>query len=133
MNIQEVSEDLLGRVSLRLMKEEERERFDRLLEEEHYLKSSRIGGRHLRYVAEAEGQWVAILSFSGAAPHLKAREKWLRWSSRQRARRLSLVINNSRYLLLVERERHPNLASKVLGLALERTLGNTAFGGGEFC
>lgn len=102
------------------MDEGERERFDALLESEHYLKSSRIGGRHLRYVAEAEGRWVAILSFSGAAPHLKAREQAIGWSPRQRARRLGLVVNNSRFLLLVERERHPNLASKVLALALRR-------------
>lgn len=120
MKMEEVSENLLARVTLRLMAEGERERFDRLLEEEHYLKSSRIGGRHLRYVAEADGEWMAILTFSGAAPHLKAREKWLGWSPRQRARRLGFVINNSRFLLLVARERHPNLASKVLGLAMRR-------------
>jgi hypothetical protein len=63
---------------------------------------------------------VAILTFSGAAPHLKQREKWVGWSARQRARRLGFVINNSWFLLLVERERHPNLASKILGLALRR-------------
>jgi hypothetical protein len=56
----------------------------------------------------------------GAAPHLKAREKWQGWSPRQRALRLGLVINNSRFMLLVARERHPNLASKVLGLAMRR-------------
>ena len=60
MKIEEASENLLARVTLRLMEEGERERFDRLLEEEHYLKSSRIGGRHLRYVAEADGKWIAI-------------------------------------------------------------------------
>jgi hypothetical protein len=65
-------------------------------------------------VAEADGKWMAILTFSGAAPHLKAREKWFGWSPRQRARRLGFLINNSRFLLLVERERHPNLVSKVL-------------------
>jgi hypothetical protein len=113
-------EELLGRVKIRLVEASERERFDRLLEQEHYLHSSRIGGRHLRYVAEADGRWVALLSFSGAAPHLKGREKWIGWSPRQRARRLGLVVNNSRFLLLVERERHPNLASKVLALALRR-------------
>jgi hypothetical protein len=120
MKIQEVTESFLSRVSLRLIKEEERERFDQLLETEHYLQSARIGGRHLRYVAEVDGDWVAILTFSGAAPHLKPREKWVGWSPRQRARRLGFVINNSRFLLLVERERHPNLASKILGLALRR-------------
>jgi hypothetical protein len=30
------------------------------------------------------------------------------------------VFNNSRFLLLVERERHPNLTSQILGLALRR-------------
>ncbi|HUF62103.1 MAG TPA: Druantia anti-phage system protein DruA [Verrucomicrobiales bacterium] len=72
------------------------------------------GGGTLRYVAEADGRWVALLSFSGATPPLKGREKWIGWSPRQRARRLALVVNNSRFLLLVERQRHPNLASKVL-------------------
>lgn len=38
------------RVQVRLMKEEERERFDELLEQEHYLHSARLGGRtmHMR-------------------------------------------------------------------------------------
>jgi hypothetical protein len=112
---------LVDEVRVRLLREDEREGFDRLLEEEHYLHSSRLGGRHLRYVAEDEaGRWVALLSYSGAAPHLKAREGWIKWSPRQRARRLGLVVNNSRFLLLVERERHPNLASKVLALSLRR-------------
>lgn len=110
----------LGRVRLRLLEEHERDRFDLLLETRHYLKSSRLGGRHLRYVAEVDGEWVALLSFSGAAPNLKGREKWIGWSPRQQSRRLGLVCNNSRFLLLVERERHPNLASKILSLALRR-------------
>ncbi|HUF62246.1 MAG TPA: Druantia anti-phage system protein DruA [Verrucomicrobiales bacterium] len=54
-------------------------------------------------MAEADGRWVGLLAFSGAAPHLKGREKWIGWSPRQRARRLALVVNNSRFLLLVER------------------------------
>jgi len=124
MKSSELCEEFLGQVKIRLMEESERERFDRLLEEEHYLHSSRIGGRHLRYVAEVDGRWVALLTFSGAAPHLKWREKKIGWSPRQRARRLGLVVNNSRFLLLVERERHPNVASKVLGLALRRLSGD---------
>ncbi|GAB4182893.1 MAG: hypothetical protein Fur0032_23920 [Terrimicrobiaceae bacterium] len=107
-------------MQVRLMEEEERERFDELLEKEHYLHSARLGGRTLRYVAEVEGQWVGLIAFSGAAPHLKGREKWIDWSPRQRARRLGFVANNSRFLLPVKREPHPNLAYKVLGLCLRR-------------
>ena len=61
-----------------------------------------------------------MLSFSAAALHLKAREKWIGWSPRQRARRPLVVVNNSRFLVLPERACFPNLASRVLGLALRR-------------
>ena len=88
MKIDAIATDYLGRVRLRLLEESERERFDHLLETCHYLKSSRIGGRHLRYIAEVNGQWVGLLTFSGAAPKLKGREKWIGWSPRQQARRL---------------------------------------------
>ena len=57
--------EFLGRVTVRLIVAEERDRFDELLEEKHYLKSARLGGQSLRYVAEAEGQWVALITFSG--------------------------------------------------------------------
>ena len=113
-------QDYLRRVSVRLMLPEERERFDGLLESRHYLHSARVGGPSLRYVAEVDGQWVALLVFSGAAPHTKAREGEIGWTPRQRARRLCFVINNSRFLVLPERQRYPNLASRVLGLCLKR-------------
>ena len=109
-----------ARVTVRLIVAEERDRFDELLEEKHYLKSARLGGQSLRYVAEAEGQWVALITFSGAAPHTKARELKIRWTPRQRARRLCFVVNNSRFLVLPERQRYPNLASRVLALCLKR-------------
>jgi len=110
----------LARVRVRLLEEAERARFDELLEKEHYLHSARLGGPSLRYVAEVEGQWVALITFSGAAPHTKAREVKIGWTPRQRARRLGLVVNNSRFLVLPERARYPNLASRVLGLCLQR-------------
>ena len=112
--------DYLRQVTVRLMLPEERERFDTLLEREHYLHSARVGGPSLRYVAEVQGQWVALLVFSGAAPHTKAREQRIGWTARQRARRLCWVVNNSRFLVLPERQRYPNLASRVLGLVLRR-------------
>lgn len=110
----------LGQVVVRLIEPWERERFDQLLIEKHYLHSARIGGRSLRYVAELEGEWVALICFSGAAPHVKAREKWVGWSVRQRARRLGFVVNNSRFLMLTDRNTYPNLASRVLALCLKQ-------------
>lgn len=112
--------DVLPRVTLRLIGDEEHAAFDRTLEAKHYLANARLAGQTLRYVAELDGQWVALLTFSAAALHLKGREHWIGWSPRQRARRLGLVVNNSRFLVLPERQRYPNLASRVLGLALRR-------------
>ena len=112
--------DVLNRVTVRLLQEEERFQFNQHLEKEHYLESSILVGEWVRYVAEVDGQWVALLTFSAPALHLKARERWIGWSPRQRARRLRLVVNNSRFLVLPERQRYPNLASRVLGLCLRR-------------
>ena len=112
--------DVLQRVQVRLLAEHERPEFDRLLTEKHYLHDWVLAGQSLRYVAEIDGQWLALLAFSAASLHLKAREKWIGWSPRQRARRLALVVNNSRFLVLPERQRYPNLASRVLGLCLRR-------------
>ena len=112
--------DYLSQVSVRLLQPQERERFDALLERQHYLHSARVGGQSVRYVAELQGEWLALLVFSGAAPHTKAREVKIGWMPRQRARRLCWVVNNSRFLILPERQRYPNLASRVLALCLQR-------------
>ena len=115
-----VERDVLARVTVRLVREDEHGQFNYYLREQHYLESSTLVGQWLRYVAELDGQWVALLTFSAPALHLKARERWIRWSPRQRARRLGLIVNNSRFLVLPERQRYPNLASRVLGLVLQR-------------
>jgi hypothetical protein len=112
--------DFLAKVTVGLLAENEVGQFNFYLEREHYLESSRFAGQSLRYVAEVDGQWVALLTFSAPALHLKGRERWIGWSPRQRARRLGLVVNNSRFLVLPERQRYPNLASRVLGLVLRR-------------
>ena len=112
--------DVLQRVTVRLLRDDERAAFDQALEAKHYLANGRLAGQTARYVAELDGQWVALLTFSAAALHLKGRERWLRWSPRQHARRRLFVVNNSRFLVLPERARYPNLASRVLGLTLRR-------------
>lgn len=115
-----IETDVLRQVTVRLLTDDEVGQFNFYLEREHYLESSRFVGQSLRYVAELGGNWVALLTFSAPALHLKARERWIGWTPRQRARRLGLIANNSRFLVLPERQRYPNLASRVLGLALRR-------------
>lgn len=115
-----LEKNVLKAVRVRLVLPEEMDRFNRLLREQHYLHSDKIGGRHLRYVAELDGQWIAILAFSNPALNIKARENWIQWSQRQRARRLNFIVNNSRFLLLTQRHQYPNLASRILGITLRR-------------
>jgi hypothetical protein len=111
---------LLHEVSLRLITDAERARFDELLEREHYLHNPTAVGAVLRYVAEARGQWLALLVFSSPALHLKPRDRWLHWSARDVPQRRHLLAQNSRFLILAAPACWPNLASRVLKLVCAR-------------
>jgi hypothetical protein len=117
--ITEEQQQLLNGVQLRILAPGERQRFDQLLIEQHDLKSTRLVGEQIRYVAEYQGQWVALMSWSAAAYKLKLREEWIGWSPKQKKHRLPLMVNNSRFLIL-EGFHVPNLASRVMKLCLER-------------
>jgi hypothetical protein len=117
--LSEAQQALISGAQVRLIRPEERERFDRLLTEDHYLHSANFVGEQLRYVAEYQGEWVALLVWSAGAYKLKLREEWIGWSDRQKRRRLPLVVNQSR-LLILEPFHIPNLASRVMKLNLER-------------
>jgi hypothetical protein len=112
-------QELLNHVTVRLIRPEERGAFDALLVQEHYLHSAELVGEQLRYVAEHAGQWVSLLTWNAAAFNLKDREAWIGWSPQQKQRRLTLVVNNSRFVILPQ-ARIPNLASRVMKLGLQR-------------
>jgi hypothetical protein len=98
----------------------ERRQFQRLLRKHHYLGGLKAVGEQMWYAAvDWQGQWLALLLFSAAAKHLKHRDQWIGWTRAQRDRRLSLVANNSRFLILPHAHT-PNLGSRVLRLALDR-------------
>src|SRR6478736_1180064 len=59
------------------------------------------------------------LGFGGAAWKVKARDGFIGWSAQQRQQRLSLIVNNSRFLIL-SHVRVPHLASHILGIILRR-------------
>lgn len=112
---------LLAQVRLVLVTApEERRRFQRLLQQHHYLGRLKPVGEQLYYAAvDAHNRWVALLLFSAAAKHLKHRDQWIGWTRPQRDRRLRLVVNNSRFLILPASS-VPNLGSRVLRLTLDR-------------
>jgi len=93
--------------------------WDRLVEEHHYLRFHGIIGKGLRHVALHGETWLALIGWQPGAFKLAARDRWIGWSQDQKFRRLHLVCNNSRFVILTPR-RVPNLASRVLGLSLRR-------------
>jgi len=111
---------LLGAVTVRLIEEWERERFEEELATKHYLKNANAVGRVLRYVAAYNGQWVALVVFSSPAFHLKLRDQWLGWSPRRVKERRHLIAQNARFLVLAAPGRWPNLGSRVLKLVCDR-------------
>ena len=115
----ETGEVDLSRVRVRLIRAEERARWDALMRAHHYLGLVALVGRSLRYVAEADGRWLALLGWAAAALKCASRDAWIGWSPSLQWQRLGLLANNSRFLILPQ-VRVKNLASRVLGLNLAR-------------
>ncbi len=111
--------DTLAKVQLRLIAKREGTRWRKLVDKHHYL-TGHLYVNQLRYVAEVDGAWVALLSVGEAAAHLEEREKHIGWDDVQRGRRLRLIGQNTRLVLLVDKARYPNLATRVLGLLHQR-------------
>lgn len=101
--------------------QEQKGHWNRLVRKHHYLKSSDLVGEQLRYaVTDRDGQWLALLGWSAPALHLKARDQSIEWTGEQRERRLHLLAQNSRFVILADREQLPNLASRAMSLCLAR-------------
>ncbi len=98
----------------------EQAEWDRLMDSHHYLGFRGMVGGGLRHVAETpDGVWVALLGWCAGAFKVTARDKWIGWAREVQFRRLHLVANNCRFLVLPQ-GRMPNLASRVLSLSLRR-------------
>lgn len=110
-------QEVLDSLSVRLIEPEEQARFDELVVKHHYLCSAVLVGEHLRYVATYKGEWLGLAAWSAGARHLKARDAWIGWSDEQRHRRLPLVANNARLLILPQCHA-PNLISRFMKMML---------------
>ena len=91
---------------------QEHRRWDRLVAEHHYLRFHGVVGKGLRHVAVHGESWLALLGWQPGAFKLAARDRWVGWSAQQQFKRLHLIANNSRFVILTpERvsEAHPHL------------------------
>jgi hypothetical protein len=109
----------LKRVSVRLIKSTEANNWDSLMSQHHYLGFRCLVGETLKYIAEINGQWVALIGWGTAAFKNRHRDKWIGWLPEQQWKRLKYIANNQRFLILPE-IRIKNLASKILSLNLKR-------------
>lgn len=104
----------------RVVKKQKQSYFwNELIERYHYLGYTPLPGAQMRYLVYSPSGCLGALGFSAAAWKVKPRDVWIGWSLLQRERNLSLVVNNSRFLILPF-VHSKNLASKILSLSLKK-------------
>ena len=75
-------------------------------------------------VAEWREHWLALAGWQSGAFKCAPRDRWLGWHPSVQFRRLHLIGNNTRFLILPEAKGIKNLASRTLGLSLRRLSGD---------
>ena len=85
----------------------------------HYLGYTPLPGAQLRYFAVSNGQILALFGFGAAAWKTLPRDNFIGWTHDQRQKRLHLIVNNARFLILPW-VKSKNLASKLLAIVAKR-------------
>lgn len=94
--------------------------FKVLIAEHHYLGLRNTVGENLKYlIRDCRGRLLCCLLFGSAAWKCKDRDRFIEWDHSARQQNLSLLTNNTRFLVLPW-VRVPNLASHVLGRITRR-------------
>lgn len=94
--------------------------FSDLLERHHYLSHRGTVGENMQYlVSDGRGNPLACVLFGAAAWQCRARDEHIGWNAATRARGLSYLTNNTRFLILPW-VRVPHLASHVLSRIARR-------------
>jgi len=119
-----ISEPLAGLLPLRVEavppRHPDRMIFSSYLSQHHYLGYRGTVGESLAYlVRDCQGRDLACVLFGSAAWKTKPRDAWIGWDAATRARRLSFVTNNHRFLILPW-VRVAHLASHILGRITRR-------------
>jgi len=71
----------LHAVPVRPITHRERSNWDSLMARHHYLGFRSLVGESIRYVAELDGRWLALLGWSAAALKCPPRDTWIGWPS----------------------------------------------------
>ena len=102
----------------------------------HYLGYKVPVGANLRYLVRSGSakQVLACLLWSSPAWKMAARDSWIGWTDEERARKLQLIVNNSRFLILPCKH-YPLFvrAPTACGLGTPLRLSPAAFGDARRC
>ena len=105
-------------VSVAIQREEDKARFNAILEAEHYLGARQPSGNTVyQAVLDEAGDWVAVALWCGASYRLDPRDIYIGWDMKKREERLGLVVQLTRFAL-VRPDHERNLASYAMGCAL---------------
>ena len=148
MQLQELRDELLlaatpagfslDEVVVRLVRADERIKWDVLMDQHHYLGFKRFAGRGLQLCGGMARPLDSTGRLAGRSPQVCATRS-LDWMARQEMfKRLHLIANNTRFLVLGERGVFANLGSCMLSAMLHRLsddwqeqYGHPTAGGGE--
>ena len=114
----------LSDVEIRLARPQERPLRDALMDERHYLGFQRLAARGLRCVASFGDRWLGLAAWQNGAFKCAPRDRWTGWRPERQFRRLEMVANNTRFLILSEPGVFPNLASFFLARMTRRLAGD---------
>ena len=85
----------------------------------HYLGYQPLPGAQIRYFIRSAEQILGALGFGAAAWKTSPRDQWIGWCHKHRTKKLHLIVNNARFLVLPWVTSR-NLASKILAMAAAR-------------
>lgn len=100
-------EPLVGKVGdfntlkIEMVRRTDNERlWDYLVHHHHYLGNPGIVGSYLKYIVYLDGHIVACIGWGAPAWRVAVREQFIGWTDFQKRKRLHLIVNNVRFLIL---------------------------------
>jgi hypothetical protein len=113
------SVELLPKLHFKIVTKKNSALWNEYIERYHYLGYTPLPGAQLRYFIYAGEQLVALTGFGAAAWQIAPRDNFIGWNHEQRKKKLNLIVNNARFLILPWIS-SKNLASKILSLTARR-------------
>lgn len=93
--------------------------FNALVSKYHYLGYKPLPGAQIRYLIHSDQGMIGGISFGASAWKVADRDRWIGWNRQARERKLFLIMNNTRFLILPW-VKVKNLASHILSVSIKK-------------